>query len=91
MSNLNKYQNSTELMKLGKVPFYLDNFVEACLKGRLNLFLQGDSGMGKTHLATNAMNYFPGKSMFILGRNDMDTRELFQQINLGKLKSGYFV
>ena len=27
------------------------------------------------------MHYFGDKSLFILGRNDMDTRELFQQIN----------
>ena len=34
------------------------------------------------------MDYFQEKSMFILGRNDMDTRELFQQINLEKLRNG---
>src|SRR3989338_3595990 len=27
------------------------------------------------------MHYFGDKSLFILGRNDMDTRELFQQVN----------
>src|SRR3989344_4665228 len=32
------------------------------------------------------MSYFPNKSLFILGRNDMDVRELFQQINLDKLR-----
>ncbi len=82
------YQNSTELMDLGGKSFYMNDFVDACLYGRLNLFLQGDTGSGKTQLAKDAMDYFPGKSMFILGRNDMDTRELFQQINLEKLRSG---
>jgi len=82
------YQNSTELMNLGGKPFYMNDFVDACLYGRLNLFLQGDTGAGKTQLAKDAMNYFPDKSMFVLGRNDMDTRELFQQINLEKLRSG---
>ncbi len=82
------YQNSTELMDLGGKPFYMNDFVDACLYGRLNLFLQGDTGSGKTQLAKDAMDYFPDKSMFILGRNDMDTRELFQQINLEKLRSG---
>ena len=75
------YQNSTELMNLHGVPFYMNDFVDACLYGRLNLFLQGDTGSGKTQLARDAMNYFPDKSMFVLGRNDMDTRELFQQLN----------
>ena len=82
------YQNSTELMNLGGKSFYMNDFVDACLYGRLNLFLQGDTGAGKTQLAKDAMNYFPNKSMFVLGRNDMDTRELFQQINLEKLRSG---
>lgn len=81
------YQNSTELMNLGGKSFYMNDFVNACLYGRLNLFLQGDTGSGKTQLAKDTMGYFPDKSMFILGRNDMDTRELFQQINLEKLKT----
>jgi len=115
------YQNSTELMNLHGVPFYMNDFVDACLYGRLNLFLQGDTGSGKTQLARDAMNYFgttsgdgkfakelqekfsdkldnksnyainslkkfdEDKTMFLLGRNDMDTRELFQTFNLGKL------
>lgn len=86
--NKSVYQNSTELMNLNGVPFYMNDFVDACLYGRLNLFLQGDTGSGKTQLAKDTMNYFPDKSMFVLGRNDMDTRELFQQINLEKLKTG---
>ena len=82
------YKNSTELMNLHGVPFYMNDMVDACLLGRLNLFLQGDTGSGKTQLAKDTMNYFPEKSLFILGRNDMDTRELFQQINLEKLREG---
>ncbi|MCX5658073.1 MAG: AAA family ATPase, partial [Candidatus Omnitrophica bacterium] len=77
-----------ELMNLHGVSYNMNDFVDACLYGRLNLFLQGDSGSGKTQLAKDAMNYFPDKSMFLLGRNDMDTRELFQQINLEKLRTG---
>ena len=84
------YQNSTELMNLNGVPFYMNDFVDACLYGRLNLFLQGDTGSGKTQLAKDVMDYFPNKSMFVLGRNDMDTRELFQQVNLEKLKTASF-
>lgn len=84
----NVYKNSTELMQLHGVPVYIPDMVDACLKGRLNLFLQGDTGSGKTQLARDAMSCFGDKSMFILGRNDMDTRELFQQINLEKLRTG---
>lgn len=69
------------MAELHGVPMFMENFVDACLQGRLNLFLQGDTGSGKTQLARDAMSYFPDKSLFVLGRNDMDTRELFQQIN----------
>jgi MoxR-like ATPase len=81
------YKNSTEVANLGGTSIYMNDLVDACLYGRLNLFLQGDTGSGKTQLARDAMGYFPGKSLFVLGRNDMDTRELFQQINLEKLKT----
>jgi MoxR-like ATPase len=82
------YRNSTEVTNLHGVPMYVNDIADACLTGRLNLFLQGDTGSGKTQLARDKMNYFGDKSMFILGRNDMDTRELFQQINLEKLRTG---
>mgnify|MGYP002639729508 CR=1 FL=1 len=81
------YKNSTELMNLHGQPIYLSDIADACLYGRLNLFLQGDTGTGKTQLARDAMGYFGDKSMFVLGRNDMDTRELFQQINPAVLKA----
>src|SRR3989344_2618899 len=80
------YKNLTELAQLSGVPIHMNDIVNACLLGRLNLFLQGDTGSGKTQLAADAMSYFPNKSLFILGRNDMDVRELFQQINLDKLR-----
>jgi MoxR-like ATPase len=75
------YQNSTELMQLHGRPVYMKDMVDACLYGRLNLFLQGNTGDGKTQLAKDAMSYFGDNSLFVLGRNDMDTRELFRQLN----------
>ena len=87
------YKNSTSLMELHGVPITMSDMVDACLLGRLNLFLQGDTGSGKTQLARDTMSYFGDKSMFVLGRNDMDTRELFQQLNpdfFKALKDGTF-
>ncbi len=81
------YKNSTELAQLHGFPLYMEDMLDACLVGRLNLFLQGDTGSGKTQLAADAMQHFGDKSLFILGRNDMDTRELFQRINLEKLRT----
>ena len=74
-------------MHLHGVPIYMNDLVDACVVGRLNLFLQGDTGSGKTQLATDVMSDFRDKSLFILGRNDMDTRDLFQRFNLHKLGS----
>lgn len=82
-----EYKNSTELMRLAGKPIYMSDLRDACLKARLNLFLQGDTGSGKTQIEADSMSYFPGKSLFVLGRNDMDVRELFQEINLDKLRT----
>ena len=75
------YKNSTELANLNGVPLYMQDLIDASLRGKLNVFLQGDTGSGKTQLVRDVMQSFGDKSLFILGRNDMDTRELFQQVN----------
>lgn len=83
---LRTYKNSTELANLNGVPLYMSDMVDACLRGQLNLFLQGDTGSGKTQLAKDVMAHFgDDKSIFILGRNDMDSRGLFTQLNIGRL------
>ncbi|MBI2507425.1 AAA family ATPase [Candidatus Woesearchaeota archaeon] len=81
------YKNSAELANLSGVPIYMSDMVDASLRGRLNTFLQGNTGSGKTQLVRDVMQYFGDKSLFILGRNDMDTRELFQQVNPEFLKA----
>ena len=81
------YRNSTPLMELAGQPIYMNDMADACLLGRLNMFLIGDTGSGKTQLMRDMMAKFGDKAVYILGRNDMDTRELFQQINLEKLKN----
>lgn len=83
--DLKTYRNNTELANLNGFPIYMDDMVDASLRGRLNVFLQGNTGCGKTQIVRDVMDYFGNKSLFILGRNDMDTRELFQQINPGFL------
>src|SRR3989344_6183655 len=80
--DLKTYRNSTELANLNSVPIYMHDMIDAALKGKLNIFLQGDTGSGKTQIIRDLISdYFGEKSLFILGRNDMDTRELFQRVN----------
>lgn len=81
------YRNSTELMQLAGYPIHMGDIADASLLGRLNLFLIGDTGSGKTQLAADMLSNFGNKGVKILARNDMDTKELFQQINLDKLKT----
>jgi MoxR-like ATPase len=75
------YKNTTPVAEVHGTPVYMNDLADACLTARLNLFLQGDTGTGKTQLARDTMAYFSDRSLFVLGRNDMDTRELFQRIN----------
>ncbi|MBI2671837.1 AAA family ATPase [Candidatus Woesearchaeota archaeon] len=82
-----KYKNTTEIVNLNGVPVYLPTLAEAAIRGRLNMFLLGKSGFGKTQLVRDVMNYFGDRALFVLGRNDMDTRELFQQVNPEFLKA----
>src|SRR3989338_194127 len=79
--SLKNYKNTTEVANLNGVPLYMNDMADAALRGKLNMFLQGTTGPGKTQLVKDIMQYFGDASLFILGRNDMDTRELFQQVN----------
>ena len=49
------YKNSTELANINGVPIYMEDIVGASLNGRLNTFLQGNTGSGKTQLVRDVM------------------------------------
>ena len=87
MFNPKVYKNTTELANLNGIPIYMHDMIDAALRARLNTFLQGDTGSGKTQLARDVQHYFGDKSLFVLGRNDMDVKELFQQVNPEFLKA----
>ncbi|MEK6940511.1 MAG: hypothetical protein AABW49_01270 [Nanoarchaeota archaeon] len=116
------YRNSTEVVSVHGIPMYMNDIAKACLRSRLNLFLQGDTGSGKTQLAHDMMGQFgfsmgdgkliqtiadnyqdrvdqkitvamdtcklvpTDRTLFVLGRNDMETRDLFQRFNLHRLQ-----
>lgn len=79
--NLSIYKNTTPLGTLNGVSIYAGDFMQCALDGRLNTMILGDTGSGKTQLAREIRSYFGNNSLFFLGRNDMDTREVYQQIN----------
>ncbi len=81
--HLAHYRNSTEV-----VPgCTLEDVVKACLIGRLNIFLLGETGEGKTQLENDILDLFGGKGFFEQGRNDLTIKEMFTRLNLEKLKT----
>lgn len=79
--NLPTYKNSTELANLSGVSLTLADFADASLRGKLNTFYLGNTGDGKTQIVKDVSRLFGDHQLFLLGRNDMDTRELFQHVN----------
>lgn len=80
---LQNYKNETEILP----GIAMDNIVDACLRGRLNLFVVGETGEGKTQLENDILGLFGNKGFFEQGRNDLTIKEMFTRLNLEKLKT----
>ena len=76
------YRNSTEIVP-GKA---VKDVVKACLIKRLNLFLLGESGEGKTQLENDVLALFGNDGFFELGRNDLTVKDIFVRLRLDKLR-----
>jgi len=84
--NAEHYVNTSEVCRIGGQPLYLWDVMKAALVRKLNVFLAGETGEGKTQLEKDILGLFANEGMFILGRNDLDIRELFRKISGEKLK-----
>lgn len=80
------YRNTTALFNLGGVDFYLWDVVKAALAARLNLGLGGGAGMGKSQLFADLQAAFGNNNSYVLGRNDLDIKSLFRELNFKGLK-----
>ena len=80
---LPNYRNSTEVLP----GLTVEDIVKASLIGRLNLFLVGETGEGKTQLENDIMALFGNQGFFEQGRNDLTVREMFTRLNLEKLRT----
>lgn len=80
---LQNYRNSTEVLP----GLTMEDVMKACLAGRLNVFLVGETGEGKTQLENDIMGLFGNNGFFEQGRNDLTIKEMFTRLNLEKLKS----
>ncbi len=80
------YCNTTKVMTLGGVDLTLWDVVKASLAARLNLGLYGGAGMGKSQLLADVQGLFGNNASYVLGRNDLDIKSLFREMNFAKLK-----
>src|SRR3989339_290931 len=80
------YKNTTPVLKLGGVDLYLWDVVKASLAARLNIGLGGGAGGGKSQLFADVQGLFGNNASYVLGRNDLDIKALFREMNFAKLK-----
>jgi len=80
------YRNTTKVMTLGGTDLGTWDVVKSALSARLNLGLYGGAGMGKSQLLADVQSLFGNNSSYVLGRNDLDIKSLFREMNFAKLK-----
>ncbi|MBI5148177.1 AAA family ATPase [Candidatus Pacearchaeota archaeon] len=80
------YTNSRVIANVAGTDLTVQDVVAAAVLGRLNTFLIGKKGCGKTQLLTDIKDsYFGGKGLFIEGNPEFTLSQLLQTINLEKL------
>ncbi len=75
------YTNTTAVLTVGGVDFSLWEVMKAALAARLNVGLYGGSGMGKSQLIADVQGLFGNNASYVLGRNDLDIKSLFRQLD----------
>jgi len=82
-------RNDREVIRVRDEKFTTKDVIIAALIARLNVFLVGEAGTGKTQLMNDVMNaYFNGAALDLRGSTDLDLRGLLTRMNLEKLYSG---
>ncbi len=84
--NAPTYQNTTPAFNLAGVQGTLWDATKVALAARLNLGLYGGAGMGKSQLLADVQSLFGNNASYVLGRNDLDIKTLFRQLNFQGLK-----
>jgi hypothetical protein len=80
---LQNYKNQTEIVS----GLTMEDLMKACLVGKLNVLLVGETGEGKTQLENDILGLFGNKGFFEQGRNDLTIKEMFTRLNLEKLRN----
>ena len=80
--------NTREIGTVSGTSLTVEDAIRAALSRRLNIFLIGNRGTGKTQAASDIYhNFFGGTGLFAEGRPDFKLDELYTKINLDKLRS----
>lgn len=81
------YLNSRGIGTVGGTPLTVSDAINAAQISKLNVFLAGKKGVGKTQLLRDIyMNRYGGKGTNFEGRPDLKPDEVFKLINLEKLR-----
>ena len=86
---LPNYRNNKVLLQVGNVDVTLTDAVIAAVLGGLNVLLVGDTGTGKTQLASDIYNhYFEGnkEGVWFKARPDTEISDIFVRLNKEKIR-----
>ncbi|HLC78058.1 MAG TPA: ATP-binding protein [Candidatus Nanoarchaeia archaeon] len=79
------FRNSVRVLTLGGVDFTLWDVTKAALAARLNMGLYGKAGSGKSQLCADIQSLFGNNASYVLGRNDLNIKSLYQQLKFKAL------
>jgi hypothetical protein len=80
-----QYLNTFPVLRVGGVDFYMSDVIKAGLSAKMNIGLLGDTGLGKTQLERDMMVMFGNNAGYVLGRNDLDIKQVFRKLRFDKL------
>jgi MoxR-like ATPase len=83
------YLNSRIVGALGGTPLTVTDAINAAQLAKLNVFLAGKKGTGKTQLLRDLYrNRYGGNGAYLEGRADLKADEVYKAVNLKKLREG---
>jgi len=79
------YINTTKVARLDNVNLHLFEILKIATSAGLNVGLYGGAGMGKSQAFADLKSLVGNRAGYVLGRNDLDIKSLYRQLDFGKL------
>lgn len=80
------FVNNKEIGVIGNTQLTVSDAINGAQLVRNNVFVAGKKGIGKTQLLFDVESRYGDHGYVIEGRPDLKTREIFERVNLGKLR-----